>query len=187
MMRDYLSPAKKVIERVLPSPGAARSFLAKHHIFLSIATTSVVVSMTLGFIVLRMTGAAVDSARQSVTTETKTSVLTTSTTPDVTASQPATIVNQQTTSQSSPSSDTTAETHTSVTVNNQPVDVPVNGTTHKTVTNSDGSMTDVTVTNNSQSNSSGSSSTSVTTNTNTNSTQTSHSFSNNMSIERSSQ
>lgn len=186
-MRVYLSPAKRVIERALPHPDATRLFLSKHRALLFIVTASVVVIMTLGFMTMRVMG-VFDPSTRTVTADGKTSTLTTTTntTPDTAAGQPSTIVNQQTTSQSS-SSNAKPETNTSVTVNNQPIDLPANGTTHKTVKNSDGSTTDVTVTTNSQSNDNGSSSTSVTTNTNTNTMQSLNTSSNSMSIERTSQ
>ncbi len=174
-MRDYLAPAKKMVARVVPQPMAVRAFVAQRKAPLFFIVASVVVVTMLSFV----------TARALVTTQTERSVdtdgqhATLSTTTTTQDQPPAAEVD--TTDQTSQPSET--KINTTVTVNNQAVEVPQNGTTQKTIVSGDGTTTNVTVSSNAESD--GSTSTNTYTSTNSNTSVFSNTSSQNVNISSS--
>ncbi len=178
-MRDYLSPAKRAMARVVPHPAVVRAFIMKRRAFVFIMVASFVVITTLGFVSVRAL-VATDSKTERVTeAKGQSSSLSNSTIDNQpVVSQDATVTGDNSmTNATTPNSEN--KTNTTVTVNDQKIDVPQNGTVHRTVTNGDGT-TNVTVTTNTSSD--GSTSTNSYTSTNTNSFSTSSGTSSSVNI-----
>lgn len=147
-MRAYLTPARKYFSRVMPDSASFKLYMSrkKHFVFLIVAASITAVSV--GFVTVKALGAvnAVDEAPAVTTTKSSTdTAATVEPTPAVSAEAPADTSTQVVTGPSSSSS----TTQTTVTVNNQPVAVPQNGTVQKTITNGDGTATNVSISTNS--------------------------------------
>lgn len=178
-MRDYLSPAKRAMALVVPHPAAVRAFIMKRRSFVFLMAASFVVITTLGFVSVRAL-VATDSNVERVTESKGQNTTLTNVTTDgqPVVSQEATVTGDNSmTTASTPNSE--SKTNTTVTVNDQKIDVPQNGTVHKTVTNGDGT-TNVTVTTNTSSD--GSTSSNSYTSTNTSSFSTSSGTSSSVNI-----
>ncbi|MDB5176643.1 MAG: hypothetical protein JWN75_311 [Candidatus Saccharibacteria bacterium] len=172
-MRDYLSPAKRYVSRVIPHPGALGTFVAKRKALTFAITASFVVITTIGFIAMRGTMQDSTIYQDSVNKSSDSSVDATVTSSTLsTPSTPASDSSHQ--SNNSSSSSTSSSTNKpSVTVNNQPIDVPANGTVHKTVRSDNGTTkVDISVNSNSSTSSTTSTSSNLNVNTNTSSYST---------------
>lgn len=178
-MRDYLSPARRVLARAIPHPAAIKAFIIKRRAFVFIMAATFVVITTLGYVSARAITASNSKDENVVEAKGQTSTFSNVTESQQPASTGEATVegdNSQATA-STPSSN--SESKTTVTVNNEQIEVPQNGTVQRTVTNGDGS-TSVSVTTNTSSNNS--STTNSHTSTNTNSTTSSNVFSHEMNI-----
>jgi hypothetical protein len=145
-MRDYLSPARKAAERIIPHPAVVRALLERRRAFVFVIVSAILVVLALGFVTVRGLMGPSTETKHTVTDDGKTSTTTVTQSND---SQP--VVNQQTqTSVSASSPSSGSDTKTSVTVNGQPVDVPENGSVNKTITNDNGT-TNINVSTNSDS------------------------------------
>lgn len=174
-MRDYLSPAKRVVERVMPHPASIRAFVYKKRAIVFIMTATFVVITTLGFVTVRaMTTTDNKSEQNVVKEEGKTSTLSTTTTNSSTPPE-STQPSKESTTMTTPSN--SSESKTEVTINNEHVAVPENGSVQRTVTNDNGT-THINVSTNSDSegNSYSSSFSSNSTNMNTTMNSTSQSI-----------
>lgn len=165
-MRANFSPAKKLIGRVVPHPAAVRAFMYQRraHVFIMVATFLILT--TLGFISVRAL-VATDRPAQDHNAVTKNEVKEEGTHVTTTYESPA---------PEAPKTDGSARNDsgakTSVTVNNQQIPVPNNGSVSKTITNENGT-TQVNISSNTSStggaHSSSSSSTHLNVSTNTSS------------------
>ncbi len=148
-MRDYLSPARRVLARVMPHPAAVRAFLMKRRALAFAATASLVVVTTLGFVSVRALVAS-DQKQQVTEAKGQTSTLTnTAITNDAPQSDSATVSGDNSTANAS-TPDANVTTSTTVTVNDQKIDVPQNGTVQH-ISNDANGTTNVTVTTNTSS------------------------------------
>ena len=151
-MRDYLSPAKKAAERVMPHPAAIRSFMIKRRSFVFLMAVTFVVITTLGFVTVRAVTGAAETEQKTVKEEGKSSTLSTNTTSNSSSGQPSTSqsITTETKSTTEAPSTSSNDSHTSVTINNETVPVPANGSVQRTITNDNGT-TQVNVSTNSDS------------------------------------
>jgi len=170
-MRDYLSPAKKYVSRVVSHPGTLGTFVIKRkHLSFAIAASFVVVTM-LGFVAVK--GIMQDSTvnQDAVNKSTDSLVNTTITTDNL--PEPSTPITQSTDQMNDSSSSSQTSSTPTVTVNNQSIPVPTNGTVNKTVQSSNGSAdVNVSITSSSNTSSNSSTSTNLQVNTNTSSRKT---------------
>lgn len=177
-MRDYLSPAKKMVERVIPHPALVRAFVMKKRALVFAMAAASIFVLTLGVITVR----AINTPKtdNTIKSEGKTSTLSTTSSDDTKSNegeQP--VMNQQQSSTSSSSNQgSSSESKTTVTINNETVPVPQNGSVERTITNDNGT-TQVNVSTNTDSNGNSHTSSFMTTNSNSsninNSTITSNS------------
>lgn len=151
-MRDYLSPAKRYVTRVVPHPAVVKAFVARRRALIFAITASFVVITTLGFVTVRgLMGPASDN--QNVVTKQGQTSHTTSVTTN-TDNQPVVTTQESKTEATTTTEPSSSDAKTSVTVNNQPIDLPANGTVHKTITNENGTtQVDVSVNSDSSGNS----------------------------------
>jgi hypothetical protein len=168
-MRDYLSPAKRYVSRVIPHPGTVGTFVAKRRALSFAIVASFVVITTIGFVTVQGIMRNSTTYQDSVTKNADSSLEATVTnsnlsTPASPAAEPAGQGSE------AASSSTSSSKSTSVTVNNQPVAVPENGTVHKVIQSSDGTTkVDISVNSNSSTSTNTNSSTNLNVNTNTSS------------------
>ncbi len=175
-MRDYLSPAKRYMSRVMTHPSALSAFVAQKRALVFALTASFVVIMTLGFVTVRGLMLPTSENKNIVTKEGETSQLTSITTnSNSNSDQPA--MKPQESQSTNVTAQSSSDGKTSVTVNNQPIDVPENGSVSKTITNENGT-TQVNISTNSDSSGNSVSSSVSSTNLNT----STNSFSQNVSI-----
>lgn len=151
-MRDYLSPARRVVERVLPQPAFIRNFVSKKRSFVFIMAASFVVITTLGFVTVRAMTFDPGTEQNVVSEEGTSSTL--STTGSNTGSAVQAESNQQVKESpvmtTPPSSDRSNESKTEVNINNERIVVPENGSVQRTII-SDNGTTQVNVSTNSDS------------------------------------
>lgn len=180
-MRDYLSPAKKVVERVLPEPASVRNFVYKKRAVAFIMAASFVVITTLGFVTVRAIADGADDQQNVVKEEGKTSTLSTTSTNSSSTTQPEpTQSMKESTTMTTPSNSN--EQKTEVKINNEKIAVPENGSVHRTITNENGT-TQVNVSTNSDSTGNTYSSSFSTNSTNMNSSMSSSSQSINITTQ----
>lgn len=150
-MRDYLSPAKKMVARVIPHPAAARAFIMKRRALVFAMAAASIFVLTLGVITVRAitTPKAAVEANNTVVSEGKTSTLSTTKVESSNETEQPTM-NQQHSQQSNDTS-SSSTTDTTVTINNEQITVPENGSVQRTITNGDGT-TQIDVSTNSDSN-----------------------------------
>jgi hypothetical protein len=165
-MRDYLSPAKRYVSRVIPHPGTIGTYVSKRKALSFAIVASFVVITTIGFVSVKGLTQNPKTYQDSVSKNANSSVETTVTNTNL--SEPASPVAEPADQSSSTSSGSdTSSKSTSVTVNNQPIEVPENGSVHKVIQSGDG-KTEVNISVNSNSNGSTSTNTSTSTNLNVN-------------------
>jgi hypothetical protein len=162
-MQKYLSPAKRYMSRVVPHPADFRQFVHRHRLLVYGTAVTFLLVMMLGFAVIKGNMNTNSDAFTHEVHANGNSVTTTVTNGPIPISG--------NTNTSSP------DGKTSVTVNNQSIQVPRNGSVSKTITNDDGSTTHVNVSHNS-SNSGDSTSSSVSSSTNI----STHTYSNNVNF-----
>jgi hypothetical protein len=153
-MRDYFMPAMRYLTKVIPHPAVAKAFIMKRRaaVFTMIATILIVASSAL--LVIRQHSVAAENNRE---TPTMTNELPAIDPPKTAAGVQA---SQQITNTVSPSN-----TSTNVTVNNEQIQVPNNGSVHRTIHSDNGTTTvDVSVNGNSTNSNVSSSSLNVTSN-----------------------
>ncbi len=167
-MRDYLSPMRKALEKVVPHPAAVRSFVIKRRAFVFIMCASFVAIITLGY--LSVHAALSPKSHENVVEQKGTnSHISTSITNSTQAPETPSVAPPSGSSNEQSRSSSDSKANTSVTINNQKIDVPANGTVQKTINNPDGT-TNVTVTTNSGADGSSTTNSYVSTNTSTSST-----------------
>lgn len=187
-MRDYLSPAKRMVERVIPHPAAVRAFVIKKRAIVFAMAAAFIFVLTLGVITVRAMTDQKTITDNTVKSEGKTSTLSTSSNNNATSSEgEQAAVNQQQSSASSQSTQgPSSESKTTVTINNETVPVPQNGSVERTITNDNGT-TQVNVSTNSDSSGNSYTSSFMTTNSNStsmnNSTITSNSHNVNITTQ----
>lgn len=176
-MRDYLSPAKRFVSQAIARAPMAKSLSSKQGILVALGAASILAVALVTFVVVS-TNASQASVKTTITSS-KTAnpqkgeavFSTTEKTDEVTTQE-----NQPMTTQSSSNSDSTSNVDTKITVNNQDIPVPENGTVHRTI-QSDNGTTNVTV-----NTSTGTTSNQSTTSTSTNVNTSTFSHSTNMNI-----
>ena len=182
-MRDYLSPAKRMVERVIPHPAAARAFIIKRRALVFAMAAASIFVLTLGVITVRAINGPKTVVENTVTSEGKTSTLSTSseTSNDTSKEEEQSAMNQQSSTTSSDNTGSSSESKTTVTINNEQVPVPENGSVSRTITNDNGT-TQVNVSTNSDSNGSSHTSSFMTTNSNSSSINNSTITSNSQNV-----
>lgn len=170
-MRDYLSPARtylvKALSYVVVLP---KAHLMKPRSLTMIASTAAVAFFAASVVTLRTMAGSGVSVDNSVVSE-KSTVVPGETSEIKVGEQPnvdsdAAVSDQQPSMEASIVNDST--TSTSIIVNNQPVEVPENGSVHKTITNNNGTtQVDISVNSSNNGSSFSSSSSSIQMNTNT--------------------
>lgn len=127
-MRNYLTPAKKYMDRVLPNHEGIRAFMVKNRVYVLVVAAAFMTVTTLGFVTVRgMNGStqqAVKTPSKEIRAEGNNVMMTTTNNTK----------NEETVHAGGPSTNA----KTSVTVNGQPVVVPQDGTYSRTVTNDNG-------------------------------------------------
>lgn len=170
-MRDYLSPAKRVMARAIPRPATVRVFVARHRAFVFMIVASFVVITTLGYISARaLTGDSESSSNALAEPELRAAEVPSfdgASKSEGTVTDDANVEGDRSTESANTPPDSES-TNTTVTVNDQKIEVPKNGTTHKTIVSDDGTTT-VRITSNSSSDNDSSTSTSLNVNTSTSS------------------
>lgn len=155
-MQKYLSPAKRYMNRVIPHTAEIKAFVQRRRLMVfGIAAALLLVTM-LGFVAVR---GRMNSTNNDLYTHEKHADGSSATT--TITGGPSDLANGA----NIPSSSNSSGTKTTVTVNDQPITVPENGSVSKTYTNGDGGTTHVNVSHNS-SNSGDNTSSSTTTTTN---------------------
>lgn len=146
-MRDYLSPARNYLGRAKTHSYLVSRSMLKPRFMALLASTVVVTIFAASVVALRVV--AQNSSQQNETiTETKTAPGTTSVTQTVTTQSDTPVVDamSETTSSTTEANVKDAQSTTNVTVNNQPIEVPQNGSVHKVITSDNGTtQVDVTV------------------------------------------
>lgn len=136
-MRDYLSPARDYLGKAKVHVALLSKNMLKPRFVAILASMAAITIFAMSIITLKVM--AQDSSQNNETiTETKIAPGTTSVTQTVTTQSdtpPADSVSE-TTASTTKSND--AQTTTSVTVNNQPIEVPQNGSVQKVITNDNG-------------------------------------------------
>lgn len=179
-MRDYLSPAKRVVERVLPQPANIKAFVYKKRAFVFLMAATFVVITTLGFVTVRAMTVSDNKEQNVVKEEGKTSTLSTTTTNESTQPESTMSTTMESNTMTTPSN--SSESKTEVKINNQPIDVPENGSVHRTITTENGT-TQINVSTNSDSSGNSYSSSFTTNSTNSNTTMNSSSQSINITTQ----
>jgi hypothetical protein len=165
-MRDYTSLGSSRVARVLIHPSTLGADILKRREVAFAITAAFFVAISSGALVVRGLAMGAPQHNDSVTADQQSTTATTitaakdDTQPVAEGSQPAMNTND------SSDSSGTSQSKTAVTVNDQKIDVPQNGTVTKTVQNGNGTTT-VNVTNTSSSDGDSNSTTSSTLNVNT--------------------
>jgi len=176
-MRDYLSPAKRFVSQAITRVPMAKSLSSRQGILVALGAASVLAVALVTFVVVRTNASQASvkttiTSSQTATPDKDEAVFSAAEkTDDITTQE-----NQPMTTQSSSNSDSTSNVDTKITVNNQDIPVPENGTVHRTI-QSDNGTTNVTV-----NTSTGTTSNQSTTSTSTNVNTSTFSHSTNMNI-----
>lgn len=173
-MRDYLSPARNYLGRAIVQVSALSKIAFKPRFVAMTVSTAAVAFFAASVVALRTMTASGTPNDNAVTTETKivpgeSSVTSTTSSTDTEPEQSEPAASGSASVQSSitqSSSSNSNDTQTSIVVNNQPIEVPKNGSTQTTITNTDGTTTNVSVNSSSNGSSFSSSSSFIHSNTN---------------------
>lgn len=171
-MRDYLSLARQRATEVIPHPTVIRTLILRHRAYAFAIAAVFLVAVMAGLFVLRNMAAGMQTQKNDSMSNTA----------QTAAQDPATTVGDDSTQSVANRGDTmntdqtnadgsqsSSQSSAKVTVNNQQITVPENGSVTKTVHSSDGSTSiNITSNNSSNSNSQSNSSTSTSLNVNTN-------------------
>lgn len=151
-MRDYLSLVWRRAASVVPQPMAIRALMLKHRAYSFVVAAVFLVALTSTLVFVRnMAIASSQTGGNLFHAADKTEVSNTSTTQTPEGETAVSTTNQNTASGDTSQSNTQSDTSTNVTVNNQQIPVPENGSVTKTIQNDNGSTT-VTVNSNNVSN-----------------------------------
>ena len=165
-MRDYLSPAKRVMSQTIARTLRLKFVGTKKNMLVSAGVASLVAVSLVAFTVVRTNASQNSSHSNNAVITTKTTVQ------DAVVSQPqeaadVSVQEEQPMTTQSSSNDSRSTSDTKVTINNENIPVPENGTVHRTIQNENGT-TNVTVnTNTGTTSNQSSSSTSMNVNTST--------------------
>lgn len=137
-MRDYLSPAKDYLGRAKAQVASLSKVAFKPRVIAMFASTATIALFAAGIVTLKTM--AQQSSQNDTVIETKvspgqTSVTQTVTQPDTTTTE---TLDDSSAPEASGNSHSSSESKTSVTVNNQSIDVPKNGSVQRTITNDNG-------------------------------------------------
>ena len=180
-MRDYLSPAKKIVERVIPHPAAARAFIMKRRALVFAMAAASIFVLTLGVITVRAITAPKAVVEHTVTSEGKTSTLSTSSNDSKSKTEEQPAMNQQSSTSSNNTAGSSSESKTTVTINNEQVPLPPSGNVQRTITDDNGT-TQVNVSTNTDSSGNSYTSSFMTTNSNSSSINNSTITSNSQNV-----
>lgn len=159
-MQKYLSPAKRYMSKVFPNTAEIKAFMQKRRIYVFGFVIMILLAVALSMAVVRGNMNKNNDAMKHQINVKGSSVTTT-------------ITNGGIPSIANGISNNSVDSKMNVMVNNQQINVPQNGSVSKTITNEDGSKTQVSVSHNSSSSGdsiSSTTSTNVSTSTNTKST-----------------
>lgn len=174
-MRDYLLPAKSYLNRAKVRAQLLPKASIKPTIVTVLASTAIIAFIASGVVALRTAAAngltqSNDAVIQETVTSPGVSVTTqsNSTTTDQPTSSETTVQTESSSTSNSEQTNGAASTSTSVTVNNEPIAVPQNGSVQKDIqTDSGTTHVNVSVNNSGSGSNSSSSTTQLFTNTNT--------------------
>lgn len=149
-MRDYLSPAKKMLERVMPHPAAIHAFFIKRRALSFIIVASSIAVLTLSVVTVRAMTSQKTAVENTVKAEGKTSTLSVS---QSSANENPKAKEQPMTSQQTvpPEPESSNDSKTTVTINNEQIPLSADGSVERTITNDNGT-TQISVSTNSDSN-----------------------------------
>jgi hypothetical protein len=183
-MRDYVSLVWRRAIAVMPEPTAVRALMLKHRAYSFMVAAVFLVALTGALIFAKNIVMASQSRSTVFDTSNNTVAGSTATTQTQQGETTVNTANQNTGSTGSHAAGSSSESNTStnVTVNNQQIPVPENGSVSKTIQNSDGSTT-VNVSSNNVSN--GDSNSSSTTSTSLNVSTSTQSGSTKVNVSRS--
>lgn len=132
-MRGYFVSVIRMLAKVIPHPAASRAFISRHRMLVFLMASALLVISTTALMTTKHFFASSDSQSTNNQLSSEGSAGVIEVAPGVSGSQ-------QITNIVSPSG---GNMHTSVMVNGKSIEVPKNGSIHKTITSDDGGTTEV--------------------------------------------